>query len=242
MATLLPMLVKPALKFGWSQAKKQKKKRDLRKQHEQFQEAGVYPPYPPDEPYPLGGYPKGAVPGTTMDFPPPEQTKTSRPKSIIFSILRFLQFVFGLTVIGLYGRDVRHDHKNNISRSQWVYALVVGALATTTALVRLVKPFVSKKLGTNASPGMTLLLPQLVWELILCVLWLALFGVFAKLYIGVYPKADDDDASKINRMRHGVWVDLVNLGFWVASALWIAVRWYKSKRTSAIDVEKEIEA
>ena len=50
--------------------------------------------------------------------------------------LRFLQFVFALTVLGLYGTDLNrmrkaHEHAD----SRWVYAEVVGGLSALTALV-----------------------------------------------------------------------------------------------------------
>lgn len=226
----MSFLAVPLLKLGFSQAKKYKAKRDAQKN----QDAGVYPPNYQTDDYPLSGYPPGAVPGTTVDY---TESKGSKLAFMLSTTLRFLQFVFGLTVIGLYGRDVHHDHSHNHeTHSQWVYALVAAFLATTTALVSLVKLFIMRKLKAASNPA--LLLPQFVWEFVLCVLWLALFGVFGKMYIGVHPKEDAADASKINRMRHAVWIDVINLGFWVISASWVLVRWLKSRKGAAVDVEK----
>lgn len=230
----MSFLAVPLLKLGFSQAKKYKAKRDAQKN----QDAGVYPPnyQSDDRDYPLSGYPPGAVPGTTVDY---TESKGSKLAFMFFSCLRFLQFVFGLTVIGLYGRDVRHDHVHKHEwHSQWVYALVAAFLATTTALVTLVKPFIMRKVKAASSPNPALLLPQFVWEFILCVLWLALFGVFGKMYIGVHPKEDASDASKINRMRHAVWIDIINLGFWVITASWVLMRWLKSRKGAVVDEEK----
>ncbi|CAG8116883.1 unnamed protein product [Penicillium salamii] len=230
----MSFLAVPLLKLGFSQAKKYKAKRDAQK----YQDAGVYPPnYQPDN-YPLSGYPPGAAPGTTVDYTP--ESKRAKLSFMLFSVLRFLQFVFGLTVIGLYGRDVRHDHvHNNAWHSQWVYALVAAFLATSTALIHLVKPFIMSKLKATTAPNPALLLPQFAWEFVLCVLWLALFGVFGKMYIGVYPKEDASDASRVNRMRHAVWIDVINLGFWVMSASWVLMRWLKSRKgDSDVDAEK----
>jgi hypothetical protein len=238
----MSFLAIPLLKLGFSQAKKQKAKRDAKKEQQKYQDAGVYPPYQPDA-YPLSGYPPGAAPGTTMHFTP-AQSKTTKLVSIFFSILRFLQFVFGFTVLGLYGKDVHHDHSDNHAwHSQWVYALVTGFLATVTALVHLVKPFVMRKVNANAASSPVWLLPQFAWEFVVTVLWLALFGVFGKMYIGVHPASDNDDAgaSKINRMRHAVWIDVINLGFWVMTASWVLLRWLKSRRNAtgdAVDAEK----
>lgn len=109
------------------------------------------------------------------------------------------------------------------------------------------------KLGAGLGP--TLLLPQFAWEFVVTVLWLTLFGIFGKMYIGVHPSESSSsssktdtttsalgDASKINRMRHAVWIDIINLVFWVMTASWVLVRWLKSRRSavsgSAIDAEK----
>ncbi|CAG7919248.1 unnamed protein product [Penicillium olsonii] len=228
----MSFLAVPLLKLGFSQAKKYKNKRDIKKQ----QDAGVYP-QPFEDNYPLSGYPPGAAPGTTIDYTP--ESKRAKLRFMLNATLRFLQFVFGLTVIGLYGREVRHDHKHNHTwHSQWVYALVASFLATVTALACLVKPFIMRKLGATSAPNQIMVLSHFVWEFVLCVLWLALFGVFGKLYIGVYPKEDASDASRVDRMRHAVWVDIINLGFWVVSASWILLRWLKSRKGDVGDAEK----
>ncbi|KAJ5470296.1 hypothetical protein N7530_007653 [Penicillium desertorum] len=243
----MSFLAIPLLKLGWSQAKKHKAKKDAQKYQAQN---GVYPPTYAEQ-HPMSGYPAGATPGTTIHFDPPEETKSTKLTSMFFSGLRFLQFVFGLTVIGLYGKDVHHDHaEKHVWHSKWVYALVTAFLATVTAAIHLVLPFVMRKAKTGAGQ---LLLPQFVWEFVVTVLWLTLFGIFGKMYIGVHPveKGDKDqvddaisalgDAPKINRMRHAVYVDVVNLGFWVITASWVLLRWLKSRRSavaSGFDAEK----
>ncbi|KAJ5463015.1 hypothetical protein N7475_007959 [Penicillium sp. IBT 31633x] len=244
------------LKLGYSQAKKHKAKKDQQK----YQDAGVYPTYQPEQ-HPMSGYPAGAAPGTTIhyDTAPPEQTKTAKLAFMFFSLVRFLQFVFGLTVIGLYGKDVHYDHsEKNTWHSKWVYALVTAFLATVTASIHLILPFVLRKTkaGVGAAKNPALLLPQFAWEFVLTVLWLTLFGVFGKMYIGVHPETDGTgtakgnaestsglgDASKINRMRHAVWIDVINLAFWIMTSSWVLLRWLKSRRSAAsgagFDAEK----
>ncbi|KAJ5134165.1 hypothetical protein N7526_005530 [Penicillium atrosanguineum] len=175
---------------------------------------------------------------------------------MLISALRFFQFVFGLAVIGLYGQDVHHDHKaKDTWNAKWVFALIVGFLATSTAVIHLIVPFLTRKV--NYRPGAKLQLPRFAWEFVLCVLWLTLFGIFGKLYIGVYPSDSNSDsskrdatsttselgdASKINRMRHAVWVDLVNLVFWAVTASWALLQWLKARREDGpvvFDAEKE---
>ncbi|CAG8899774.1 unnamed protein product [Penicillium egyptiacum] len=246
----MSFLAVPLLKLGWSQAKKHKAKKDLQK-YQNAQNAGVYPPDYTEQ-HAMSGYPVGATPGTTIHFDPPEQSKGAKLTFMFFSGLRFLQFVFGLTVIGLYGKDVHHDHsEKHVWHSKWVYALVTAFLATVTAAMHLILPFVMRKAKPGAGAGPVLLLPQFVWEFVVTVLWLTLFGIFGKMYIGVHlvekgDKADDatsalGDASKINRMRHAVYVDVINLAFWVMTASWVLVRWLKSRRlavASGFDAEK----
>ncbi len=53
-----------------------------------------------------------------------------------------------------------------------------------------------------------------IWDTILFILWIALFGLFGKMYIGT--RADD---YGIQRMKNAVWVDLVNALLWLFSAV-----------------------
>ena len=65
---------------------------------------------------------------------------------IFNTVLRFLQLVLALTVIGLYGgyvNDARLAHK--YADGNYVYAVVVSSLAAVTALVYMV-PFVKTHL------------------------------------------------------------------------------------------------
>lgn len=50
-------------------------------------------------------------------------------------VLRFLQFVFGITVIGLYAQDLRKAHKEHkYTDSKWAYATAVGTIGAASAL------------------------------------------------------------------------------------------------------------
>lgn len=246
----MSFLVIPLLKFGVSKAKKHHAAKKQAMQAEQFQRPGYGPNYGQEPPIQMSNYPPNVGPGADIHY----QSSTAEPISkgtklggMFISGVRFLQFVFGLTVIGLYGKDVRHDHEDGHTwHAKWVFALVAAFLATGTAAMHMILPFLTRRV--NYHPTAKLRLPQFVWEFILCVLWLTLFGIFGKMYIGVYPvestsgKRNADassssssdsglgDASKINRMRHAVWVDLVNLVMWVLTASWVLLRWLKSRR------------
>lgn len=202
--------------------------------------------YPQQNRYPMQEYPPGFVPGTDNQFdsPPP---KRSNKTGMLIAFTRFVQFVLGITVIGLYGKDVRHDHEVEHSwNAKWVFGLIVSFFATVTAAAHLILPFCMSRTSTFASAKLKL--PQFVWEFILCILWVTLFGIFGRMYIGVYPdsekskRADSDDtstsslgdASKIDRMRHAVWFDLTNLVLWVVTTSWVLLTYLKSRRANAV--------
>jgi H+/Cl- antiporter ClcA len=89
-----------------------------------------------------------------------------------------------------------------------VYAEVVASISAVTALVYMI-PFVSR-------------IPLLfIWDTLLFILWIALFGVFGHLYIHANAQGD----SGITRMKNAVWVDLVNALLWLGSAVGMLVYW-----------------
>lgn len=243
---MIPMLALKVLELGYSQAKKHKAKKQAEKQQQQQQ--SQQPPYPDNQPYPMSEYAPNVAPGADIHFPPPATpaepaSKRAKLATMLVSGLRFLQFVFGLTVIGLYGRDVHHDHADKHTwHARWVFALVAAFLATVTAAVYMALPFCMARVSYRPSPALKL--PQFLWEFAICVLWLTLFGIFGKMYIGVRPSDDKGvaglgDKSKVDRMRHAVWIDLINLAMWVATASWVLLRWLKGRRGPVVvDAEK----
>lgn len=248
----MSFLVVPLLKFGLSKAKTHHAAKKQAKQAEQFQQPGYAPDCGPEPPIQMSNYPPNVRPGADIQYqsnPAEPISKGTKLMGMFISGVRFLQFVFGLTVIGLYGKDVRHDHEDGQWHAKWVFAMITAFLATSTAAVHMILPFLTRR--ANYQPNPKLKLPLFVWEFVLCVLWLTLFGIFGKMYIGVYPseskhsgKRDTDtssnsssssglgDASKINRMRHAVWIDLVNLIMWIVTASWVLLRWLKSRRAA----------
>ncbi|KAJ6164481.1 hypothetical protein N7470_003153 [Penicillium chermesinum] len=204
------------------------------------------------DPIPHAEYPPGFVPGTDTQFEsaPP---KRSNKMGMLTTFIRFVQFVLALTVMGLYGTDVRHDHEDKHTwHAKWVFALIVSFFASVTSAAHLILPFCMSRTSTFASPKLKM--PQFAWEFVLCILWLVLFGIFGRMYIGVYPDEDSKskrgsdntsdtsslgDASKITRMRHAVWFDLTNLILWVFTAALVLMSWLKSRRAAPVpDFEK----
>ncbi|KAJ5609650.1 hypothetical protein N7528_010217 [Penicillium herquei] len=242
------------IKVGINQAKKRKAKNQP-----QFQQPDPNYNYPQPG-YPMGEYPPGVAPGTDTKYVlTPPATKAGKLTAMFMSVVRFLQFVFGLTVVALYGNDVHHDHEDDRqANAKWVFAVIVGGLATLTALWHMILPFVKRRVHSGSNQhtfNAKVLLPEFIWEFIICVIWLTLFGIFGSMYIGVYgsdssssssssSKRDSSSSSssssdsglgdnaKINRMRHAVWVDLVNLVMWVITSTWVLLRWIKSRRAA----------
>ncbi|KAH6718515.1 hypothetical protein BKA61DRAFT_303244 [Leptodontidium sp. MPI-SDFR-AT-0119] len=132
---------------------------------------------------------------------------------IAHSVFRFIQIVFALAVCGLYGVDLNHANKaGKYSDGKWVYAEVTAALSAFTALLYLI-PFTSR-------------IPfAFVWDTILFILWIALFGLFGNMYI----KEDAEGNAGIKRMKNAVWIDLVNALLWLVSAVGMAFFWVKHR-------------
>jgi hypothetical protein len=154
--------------------------------------------------------------------PPPSITK-----SIANAFLRFCQFVFALTVAGLYGRDLHNAcDKNVYIDAKWVFAEIVAALAAATSAAYLLIWCCVKRL---ARPALTsyysMHFPFWLWEMFMCLIWLTLFGIFGKMYFPENPEGDLD----IVRMKHAVWVDLINLLLWTATMIWSGLRWWQGR-------------
>lgn len=124
---------------------------------------------------------------------------------------------------------MRAAHKNgDAQNAKWVYALVTGVLGAGTGLVYLGYGVVMMKMGKLGRERMVVgSLGRLGWGFVLVVLWLVVFGVLGGLYIGVYGEGSEEEVEKTKRMRHAVWVDLVNLVFWVAGMVIEGLRWWK---------------
>jgi hypothetical protein len=151
---------------------------------------------------------------------------------IAHSIFRFFQLVLALTVCGLYGVDLHHaNQQHKYSDGKWVppppspfhhitntpspkkvFAEVVASLSAFTALIYLI-PFTSR-------------IPLLfIWDTILFILWISLFGLFGNMYIHANAQGD----GGIIRMKHAVWVDLANALLWLFSAVGMAVYWVRHR-------------
>ncbi|KAI9929991.1 hypothetical protein ASPWEDRAFT_278722 [Aspergillus wentii DTO 134E9] len=156
-------------------------------------------------------------------------------KTLLETLFRFFQFILGLTIIGLYAQDIHTGSDAPSPDAKWVYAVVTAFLATLSALVYLILPFILKDrpLATRKVTH----LPLFLWECVLCILLLTLFGLFGKMYIG-----EHEGGSQTTRMRHAVWVDLITLVLWVGTGFWAGLRWWRGEQDGKDEETKEVDA
>lgn len=62
------------------------------------------------------------------------------------------------------------------------------------------------------------------------ILWIALFGLFGKMFINEDPEGN---AGTV-RMKNAVWVDLANVLLWLISALYGAVLFVRHRRGKSL--------
>lgn len=186
------------------------------------------------------------------------------PGYLLFCILHFGQFVLAVTVCGLYGVELsRAAQAGKNADGRWVgnsvalscdpcygvlicrcqvFAEVVGGLSAVTSLLYFI-PFILRFALVWA------------WNLILFILWIALFGVFGSVsghrrsYLQartndagqMYIKEDPEGNGDIQRMKNAVWVVLANAILWLIATLgyftyWWGHREHRSRFTSRAKV------
>jgi hypothetical protein len=130
-------------------------------------------------------------------------------------VLRFFQFVLGITVIGLYAIDLDRARKAGVYiDSKWVWSVVCGTLGALVSLLFML-PLVKA--------WFFFYLDAFVF---LC--YLVAFGIFGKMYI-----PEDAEGNKgIMRMKNAVWVLLTNMLLWLITAGYGAVVFWKNRKAS----------
>jgi len=129
---------------------------------------------------------------------------------LAFSVLHFFQFVLAITVCALYGIDLDRARKAGVYQdSKWVYAEFVGGISAVTAVLYFI-PFILRFAAVW------------IWNVVLFILWIALFGVFGSMYI----KEDPEGNADIQRMKNAVWVDLTNALLWLITAIASFIYWW----------------
>ncbi|KAL8845736.1 MAG: hypothetical protein Q9221_009118 [Calogaya cf. arnoldii] len=138
-------------------------------------------------------------------------------------VMRFLQFVFAITVIGLYAQDLRAASKaGKYSDSKWGYATAVGVIGAVSSLLL-------------AWPRLSMW--AWGWDFVVFILFTALFGLFGKMFI----HENAEGINGIDRMKNAVWIDLINMLLWFITAVYGMVMFFffrgsKSLHTGRADV------
>lgn len=137
---------------------------------------------------------------------------------IFFTVIHVVLFALALAVCGLYGNDLQRAMDSDVDAdSKWIFAVVVGAMSAVTCVIYFI-PFILRVGGIFIAG----------WNFILFILWIAVFGVFGRMYIGEDPEGD----GAIRRMKNAVWVVLANALLWFIMSLGMALYWWKSDRRS----------
>jgi hypothetical protein len=139
-------------------------------------------------------------------------------------VIRFLQFVLAVTVAGLYGQDIHMAAQyHQAQASAWVYAVVVAGMSAVTVMIY-VAPIVKTHFFW-------------FWDLLLFILWVAVFGRFASQYLHYKPalvngKVDTNPGPSPNTMHHAVWVDMINMVLWFLTGTYGAVLFFTARKRS----------
>ena len=133
-------------------------------------------------------------------------------------VVRGLQLLFGIIIVGFYGHRVDVDRRAGTGQSaEWIYGVFVSGLSCIIAVVFAVMApagVVSDKFKTHR---------LFFCDLVLFILWLIAFGVFAGIFLKRDDKLDYKGAST-KVYRSSVWVDLVNVILWLISGVYGAIK------------------
>ncbi|KAF2223957.1 hypothetical protein BDZ85DRAFT_260105 [Elsinoe ampelina] len=133
---------------------------------------------------------------------------------LIRFVLRSLQFIFAITVAGLYGVDLDAARKAGVGADgKWVFAEVVAGLAAVTCIIYAI-PFVKSFWFFG-------------WDFALFILWTALFGTFGRIYIPANPSPEQGGQK---RMKNAVWIDLINMLLWFVTACYGLLIWFRHRK------------
>ncbi|KAI0148695.1 hypothetical protein GGR57DRAFT_474029 [Xylariaceae sp. FL1272] len=127
-------------------------------------------------------------------------------------VVRGIQLIFALTVIGLYGTKVHSDSDPGKSQdARWVIAVGVGSAAAIISVLFAIAAIPQFKTHRLFAVDFTI-----------AILYIAIFGTFATIFLPI-PEDDEHethDGASVSTMRHAVWIDLVNALFWALTGGW----------------------
>ncbi|KAF4470583.1 uracil phosphoribosyltransferase [Fusarium albosuccineum] len=140
-------------------------------------------------------------------------------------ICRGLQFIFGLIACGFYA-------SNNVSAA-CTFAIAISVISTITAVLFVAAtplgalPYIGSKLKLFKTYR------AFAWDLILFLMWIIVFGIFAVIFL----KRDSDDPykdSSTSAMKIAVWIDLVNSIFWLTSGVYGCIKTFLGEKADEL--------
>ncbi|KAI9163088.1 hypothetical protein HJFPF1_04686 [Paramyrothecium foliicola] len=145
-------------------------------------------------------------------------------------VCRGLQFLFAIIACGFYGNRVSADDKADDGFSpEWIFAITVSGVSAMTAVLFLAItplsaiPFIGSKLKLFKTYR------AFAWDLVLFVTWMAVFGLFAAIFL----KRDSDNPYKgasTGAMKTAVWIDFMNALFWLTSGAYGMVKTFLGEK------------
>ncbi|TIC96897.1 hypothetical protein CH35J_007671 [Colletotrichum higginsianum] len=119
--------------------------------------------------------------------------------------VRIFQFIFAIVTIGLYAASLASwDYSTNVSRTNWIFALVPAVLSALTCAYHVFATV------THAAWS--------VWDFGLAVIWAALCGVSSTTLV----RGDDGNfvtGDVRTRLAAGAWIAGVSMILWLLSAI-----------------------
>ncbi|KAI1500834.1 hypothetical protein F5X99DRAFT_223720 [Biscogniauxia marginata] len=137
-------------------------------------------------------------------------------------VARGIQLILALVAAGLYARRVDVNRRaGDAQAASWVYAVVVAGLSSVTCLVYAVpNPFLRSH-------------RMFAWDLVLFILWVAVFGTFANVFLPLPDDQDEYQGTSVSLMTAAVWLDLVNCLLWLITGVYGCARTFLARKIDA---------
>jgi len=162
--------------------------------------------------------------GTAKQKDPSSYGPGGKPVAWTRMLIRLAQFGLAIAVAGLYGVDLHSAANAHVAENpSWVYAVAVAGMSAVTVLIY-AAPVVKSQVFW-------------FWDLLLFILWVAVFGRFATLYLHyTAPAADKNSGASAEgpdpvRMHNAVWVDLANMCLWFVTGMYGALTFFLRRRS-----------
>jgi hypothetical protein len=142
-------------------------------------------------------------------------------------VVRVLQFVLGIVLCGIYGYRVSRTPEGT-SAAEFVYAVFVAGASSVVAVL-----FAAG--GTLSALSKRCKTYRLfAVDLVLFLLWLVAFGLFAAIFLHRGSDEPPYKESSTTLMKGAVWLDLVNTILWLVSGLYGAIKQFMGEKVDKL--------